>query len=62
MKVLKDNDVRVISYVPDNVLTPLTNGVHADNHFAAVCAAREDEAIGMAAGARRMREAQLPAG
>ena len=27
LKVLKDNDVRLVSYVPDNVLTPLINGI-----------------------------------
>ncbi len=26
LKALKDNDVRLVSYVPDNVLTPLLNG------------------------------------
>jgi hypothetical protein len=30
--ILKDNDVRLISYVPDNVLTPLLKGVTADNY------------------------------
>ena len=30
LKVLKDNDVRLVTYVPDNVLTPLITGVHAD--------------------------------
>ena len=51
LKVLKDNDVRLVTYVPDNVLTPLIDGVHADNYFMPVVATREDEAIGMAAGA-----------
>jgi sulfopyruvate decarboxylase alpha subunit len=50
LKVLKDNDVRLVTYVPDNVLTPLISGVHADNYFMPVCVTREDEAIGMAAG------------
>jgi hypothetical protein len=27
---LKDNDIRLIAYVPDNVLTPLIAGVSAD--------------------------------
>jgi hypothetical protein len=30
LQTLKDNDVRLVSYVPDNVLTPLINGVTAD--------------------------------
>ena len=29
LKVLKDNDVRLVTYVPDNVLTPLIAGVIA---------------------------------
>jgi hypothetical protein len=27
LKVLKDNDVRLVTDVPDNVLTPLISGV-----------------------------------
>jgi len=50
LKALKDNDVRLVSYVPDNVLKPLISGVHSDNYFMPVCATREDEAIGLAAG------------
>jgi len=49
--LLKDNDVRLIAYVPDNVLTPLLKGVNADNYFLSVCATREDEAIGAVTGA-----------
>ena len=48
---LKNNDVRFITYVPDNVLTPLIKGVASDNYFMSVNATREDEAIGMVAGA-----------
>jgi sulfopyruvate decarboxylase alpha subunit len=51
LKALKDNDVRLVAYVPDNVLTPLISGVTSDNYFMPVCATREDEAIGMVAGA-----------
>ena len=51
LKLLKDNDVRLITYVPDNVLTPLIAGVNADNYFLAVTATREDEAIGTVSGA-----------
>jgi sulfopyruvate decarboxylase alpha subunit len=49
--ILKDNDVRLISYVPDNVLTPLLKGVTEDNYFLSVGATREDEAIGTVTGA-----------
>ena len=31
LQVLKDNDVRLVTYVPDNVLTPLLTGVTSDN-------------------------------
>ncbi len=51
VQTLKNNDVRFITYVPDNVLTPLIKGVTADNYFISVNATREDEAIGMVAGA-----------
>jgi sulfopyruvate decarboxylase TPP-binding subunit len=44
LRILKDNDVRLITQVPDNVLTPLIAGVGADNYFLPVVATREDEA------------------
>ncbi len=31
--VLKDNDVRLVTYVPDNVLRPLIQGIEADPFF-----------------------------
>lgn len=51
LAILKDNDVRLITYVPDNVLTPLISGVAADNYFLPVGATREDEAVGTVSGA-----------
>ena len=48
---MKDNDVRLVSYVPDNVLTPLLKGAAADNYFMSVNATREDEALGVVTGA-----------
>jgi sulfopyruvate decarboxylase alpha subunit len=51
LKALKDNDVRLVTYVPDNVLTPLIKGVTSDNYFMSANATREDEAIGMVTGA-----------
>src|SRR5712692_6509402 len=51
LAALKDNDVRLVTYVPDNVLTPLISGAAADNYFMSVGATREDEAIGVAVGA-----------
>jgi sulfopyruvate decarboxylase TPP-binding subunit len=46
LSILDDNDVRLITYVPGNVLTPLINGIAADTYFLALGATREDEAIG----------------
>jgi len=51
LRLLKDNDVRLVAYVPDNVLTPLIGGVTADNYFLPVGATREDEAMGTITGA-----------
>jgi sulfopyruvate decarboxylase alpha subunit len=51
LATLKANDVRLVSYVPDNVLTPLLKGVSADNYFMSVGATREDEAIATVTGA-----------
>jgi sulfopyruvate decarboxylase TPP-binding subunit len=52
VQTLKNNDVRFVTDVPDNVLTTLIKGVTSDNYFVSVNATREDEALGMAAGAR----------
>ena len=41
LRSLKDNDVRLVTYVPDNVLTPLIAGAAADNYFMSVAATRE---------------------
>ncbi len=49
--VLKANAVRLFTYVPDRVLTPLIQGAHADPHFTTVAATREEEALGIVAGA-----------
>src|SRR3979411_420064 len=51
LRTLKENDVRLVTYVPDNVLTPLIAGAAADNYFMSVGATREDEALGTLAGA-----------
>jgi len=42
LRTLKDNDIRLVTYVPDNVLTPLIAGAAADNYFMSLCATRED--------------------
>src|SRR3989442_15967738 len=51
LRTLKENDGRLVPYVPDNVLTPLISGAAADNYFMSIGAAREDEAVGTLAGA-----------
>jgi sulfopyruvate decarboxylase alpha subunit len=50
-EVLKRHDVRLVTYVPDNVLRPLLDSVHADPFFTAFSCAREEEAVGIVAGA-----------
>ena len=51
VKVLKANEVRLVTYIPDNVLAPLIDAVHADPWFRVICPAREEEAAGIVAGA-----------
>ena len=48
---LKANDVRLAVYVPDKVLIPLIERVHADPFFRAFTATREEEGLGICAGA-----------
>ncbi len=48
---LKANDVRLTVYVPDRVLTPLIATLHADPFFTCFPTTREEEALGIAAGA-----------
>ena len=51
LNTLKQNDVRLMTYVPDNVLKPLIDAVEADPFFTSLCATREEEAFGIAVGA-----------
>jgi sulfopyruvate decarboxylase alpha subunit len=51
IRALKDNNVRIVVYVPDNVLRPLIDAVHADKYFTAFTVAREEEAVGIVSGA-----------
>lgn len=51
IKVLKANQVKLVAYVPDNVLAPLIRAVHADPFFTVVAPAREEEAVGIVTGA-----------
>jgi sulfopyruvate decarboxylase alpha subunit len=49
--VLKASEIRLVTYIPDNVLSPLIRAVHADPYFRVLCPAREEEAAGIVAGA-----------
>lgn len=48
---LKANDIRLITYVPDRVLTPLIKSLHADDFFTTFATTREEEAVGVVTGA-----------
>lgn len=48
---LKRNDIKLVTYVPDRVLTPLIAKIHADPFFIAFATTREEEAIGIVTGA-----------
>ena len=51
IQAFKDNNVRLVVYVPDNVLRPLIEAVHADDFFTTFVATREEEAVGIVCGA-----------
>ena len=51
LQVLKATPVRLVTYVPDRVLTPLIRALHADDYFTVISPAREEEAVGIVAGA-----------
>ena len=51
LRMLKENEVRLVTFVPDNVFTPLIREIAVDNYFLSVGATREDEAVGIAGGA-----------
>jgi sulfopyruvate decarboxylase alpha subunit len=50
-RVFKANKIRLITYVPDKVLSPLINSLQADDYFTVIAPAREDEAVGIVTGA-----------
>ena len=50
VEALKANDIRLIPYVPDNVLKPLIAAIHADRSSPPSPRAREEEAVGIVAG------------
>jgi sulfopyruvate decarboxylase alpha subunit len=51
LETFKRNEVRLAVYVPDKVIVPLIDGVRTDAFFTAVTATREEEAVGICAGA-----------
>lgn len=51
LDTLKRNDVRIVPYVPDRVLTALISNLHADPFFTTFATAREEEAVGIISGA-----------
>ena len=51
LATLKSNDVKLITYVPDKVLTPLIKALHGDAFFTTFAATREEEAVGIVTGA-----------
>ena len=50
-ETLRQNGVRLVTYVPDRVLTPLIRALHADGDFTTFVTTREEEAVGIVAGA-----------
>ena len=51
LQTFKRNNVRLVPYVPDRVLTRLIREIHADPFFTAFPTAREEEAVGIVSGA-----------
>ena len=51
LQTLKRNDIRLVPYVPDRVLTTLIRNIHADPFFTCFPTAREEEAVGIVSGA-----------
>ena len=48
---LKANEVKLVTYVPDRVFTPLIASLHADKDFTTFACTREEEAVGINTGA-----------
>ena len=51
LATLKANDVKLVTYVPDRVFTPLIAALHADADFITFTCTREEEALGVVTGA-----------
>ncbi|MGY3483333.1 sulfopyruvate decarboxylase alpha subunit [Bradyrhizobium sp. USDA 4011] len=50
-QTLKRNEIKLVPYVPDRVLTTLIKDLHADPYFTTFPTAREEEAVGIVSGA-----------
>lgn len=48
---LKTNEVRLVTHVPDKVLTPLIKSIESDRYFRIFATTREEEALGIISGA-----------
>ena len=51
VNTLKESEISFLSGVPDSSLSKVINLLHNDDYFTVVPATREEEAIGIAAGA-----------
>ncbi len=51
LATLKANNVKLVVYVPDRVLTPLIKALHEDDFFTTFACTREEEALGIVTGA-----------
>ena len=51
LATLKSNDVKLVTYVPDRVFTPLIKALHGDSYFTTFSCTREEEAVGILTGA-----------
>ena len=51
LQTLKRNEISLIPYVPDRVLTPLIQAMHGDPEMTSIVASREEEALGILSGA-----------
>jgi sulfopyruvate decarboxylase alpha subunit len=49
--VFRQNRVKLVTYVPDNVLRPLIDIVRSDRDFVSFACTREEEAVGVVSGA-----------
>ena len=51
LQTLKRNEIKLVPYVPDRVLTTLIKNLDADPYFTTFPTAREEEAVGIVSGA-----------